>query len=911
VRRRPPVFRHLAALIRGAGAEFLRGDLTEEYQDRIARGEPRFRAEAAYLANVLASALRWWSPDAIRQRAKNERDGSYDPHRTWRGRGGGAMGDWAVELRQVLRGLTKRPGFTLLTVVTLALGIGATTTIVSVVDSVVFRPLPYEEAESLMSVGVTPPGQEWNPDIPGLQNLSAVSYPNYLEMRDRTGAFTRIAGMQRLNGLLPDEGLGPEIVAMGAVTDGFLEMVGARLELGRVFSPEEYQGSAAVVLLSHESWVTRYGSDPEVIGRKVAGYAARATTIIGVLAPDFTPPESLIGGGLAGTGIEFWQPLDLDHGRYRSRLQGHLNLIARLAPNATLQSARAELRQFGDEMAREFPDSGVFADGGNQGYGANTLLDQTVGASGRTLIIFLGAAGLLLAIAALNAANLLLVRGLDRSGEMSIRLALGAGRASLIRRVLAESLLISALGGVLGVVLAYGGVELFLKLSPDLPRLAEVGVDGRILVITAAVSIGAGLLTGLAPIAGLNRIDPAHGMRRDTLRTTPGGGRIRSALVTSQLALALVLAVGASLLLHSFVRLKTVDPGFRPEGLTAFTMPIKRPGGPDQVWQSWDELLAAVRATPGLTEVGATSNLPFESPGWAPTVLLPDDLAEDQRSGIAGYVISPNYLRTAGIDVIRGRPFEAIDGPDAQRVALVNQAFLRAYHPSGDPIGMEIRLPEEGDGASRRVIGVVDDVVQIRPEEGRRPAIYVPYTQAAASIVRIAVRSSTDTGTLFGQLREAGARFTTAIPILDMAPLPDRIRSMQTGPRFQTMLLTTFAVVALLLSAVGLYGSVAHSVGRRTKELGVRVALGAGPRAIYSLVLRNGMTTALAGLGMGLVGSFALSRLLDRYLFEVAPLDPLAFLLASSGLIVATLLAVLRPARRAARIDVVDCLRSE
>jgi putative ABC transport system permease protein len=911
VKSRLPFFRLLGGLIRGTGSEFLRGDLIEDYRARVACGQSRIGAEAAYLIDVLGSVARWWSPAATRQRRRNELDGSYDPQRTWRGRGGGHMGDWVTELRQGARGLVRRPGFTLLAVLTLALGIGATTTIISVVDSVVLRPLPYENPDELMSVGLTFPDREWNPDVGGLQNLEAVSYLNFLELKDRTRAFAQLGGMQRLTGLLPDAGLGPEIVGMGAVTEGFLEMVGAPLVLGRTFSPDEYDGSASVVLLSQQAWITRYGSDPNVIGLDIAQNSVVSNTVVGVLAKDFTPPEALMGGGLGGDGIEFWIPLNVDHGRYRARQQGHLNVIGRLAPGSTIESARAELQRFGSEIAREFPAASVLADGTHRGYGTNTLLAETVGTSGRALIMFLGAAALLLAIAALNAANLLLVRGLDRSSEMSIRLALGAGRGSLVRGVLTESLLISALGGVLGVALSYLGVELFLKLSPDLPRLAEVGVDGRILAITAAVSIGAGLLTGLAPIAGLGRIDPAHGMKEDAGRGTYTGGRLRSALVTFQLGLALVLAVGASLLLHSFVRLRTVDPGFEPEGLTAFTMPVKRPGGPDQVWQSWDELLAAVRQTPGLIDVGATSNLPFEASSWAPAVLLPDDPEEDQRTGISGYVISRNYLRTAGIDIVQGRPFESTDGPDGQRVALVNEAFLRAHFPVGDPIGMEIRLPEETEAGPRRVVGVVEDVVQVRPEDGWRPAIYVPYTQAQSSIVKVAVRSSTETETPFAQLREAGARFTTAIPILDMARLPSRIRAVRTGPRFQVALLTAFAAVALLLAAIGLYGSLAHSVGRRTRELGVRVALGAGPGTIYALVLRNGMAIAATGLGIGLVGSVALSRLIERYLFEVAPLDPTAFLVASVGLVVATLLAVLRPAHRAARVNVVDCLKAE
>ena len=909
MRRPRPLCGALALLIRGSGAEFLRGDLLEEYCERLARGDSRRGAELAYLMNVLASLFRWWTPGARRLRRKNERDGSYDPSRTLRGQQwGGGMRNGLTGLRQSLRGLARRPGFTTLTVVTLALGIGATTGIVSVVDSVLLRPLSYENADRIVSAGVTFPGREWVSGVPDLQHLASASYLNFRYVRQRARAFDGLGGLHQMSGLLSDEVDGPRIVSIGAVTEDFFSVLGARPELGRLFLPEEYVQSSSVLLLSYASWASEYGSDPNVLGKSLPEGSPAARTVVGILARDFMAPEALTGVVRGAGEIETWIPLEVDNSRYGSRGNRSLALVGRLANGVTIEAARNEARRLGDELAREFPEGSVYPDGTHFGYGVNSLHSDTVGAAAQPLIIFLGAVGVLLAIAMLNAANLLLVRGLDRSTELSVRRALGAGQSSLIRQILTESVILSTFGGALGVGLAHVGVWIFLRFGPAIPRMAEVGVDARILAITVALSVGAGIVTGLAPILGLGKQDLTGRLRDGSHRGAPAGARLRSTLVTAQLALALVLTVGASLLLHSFVRLRLVDPGFEPEGLTAFAMPVKRPG---PVWQTWDELITEVSVIPGIAAVGAASNLPFEDPNWAPWVRLAGDPPEQHRSGIAGYVITPGYLETAGIEIRRGRNFQRTDGPDTEQVMMVNEAFVRDHYPDGDPLGATMYLSPEGSWEPTRVVAVVADVIRTRTEDGFEPAVYVPHTQLDWPTPKVAVRSDTDPEVLTRQLRQAAARFSPVFPVRQMGPLSSRIRLVQTGPRFNAILLGSYAAVALLLSAVGLYGSLTHAVGRRTHELGIRMAIGADPGSIYTLVLRQGMAITIGGLLLGLAGSLALTRVLERYLYEVVPLDPTAFLVASISLGTAGLFAVLKPARRAARINVVDCLRAE
>lgn len=905
---RRPVWptRLLQRLIAGTGAEFLRGDLEEVWAAACRSTESSWTLQVRHLGNVLKSLVRWWSPRSIRQRGRDGRDANYDVHGTWRGEVAGGMGNVLNELKVTLRGLARRPGFTLVTVLTLALGIGATTTILSVVDAVVLRPLPYEDADQLVGVGVTFPGREWVEGVEGVQHLAGVSYPNFRYVQQRSRTLAALAGVQRRSSLLPDLGDGPELVGLMGVSEDFFEIMGARAEIGRLFTPDEYAsgGAESTIVLSYASWRDRFGSDPDVVGRPIPSPLEAAPVIIGVLNADFVPPESI-----PAEGSEFWQPLDTRRGRLDSPGDRSLTLIGRLAPGVDIEAARAEATQLAAEIVELQPEGSVYPDGTHFGYGVNNLHAQIVGSTSRTLLIFMGAAALLLAIAAMNAANLMLVRGVDRRGELGVRRALGAGRVALVRQLVLESLTLAALGGALGVLFAFAGVGAFLNLSPDLPRMDEVVVDGRILLMTAIISIGAGMLTGLAPAFGMGRRDLATGIRETAASGSAGLGAFRNAMVAGQLALALILGIGASVLMHSFIRVRSVDPGFNPQGVSTFTLTTKRPGGPVDSWGAWDQTLATTRSIAGLSGVAGVSNLPFEDPNWSPGFLFPGDAPEDVRTGIAGYLITPEYFSVMEQELLSGRAFDGSDGPEGESVAIINRALEDLYFRDQEALGSTILMGEEE--TPTRIVGVVETAIVRRAEEGVQPALYMPYTQASWPWVRVVVRSAREEVGLAAELRQAAAEISPVVPIQSAGPLHSRISAAETTPRFQALLIGTFALAALLLSAIGLYGSLAHAVGSRTREIGIRMAMGAEPEKVFRLILRQGFLVAGVGGGIGLLGAFWMTRMLERFLFDVPALDPIAFGAGSVGLGLAAALAVLRPALRAAGVDIVKSLKAD
>ncbi len=897
----PGLARILMRLLRGCDSDIVRGDLEELWRAGGARDRS---GRAAYVREVAGTVAAWWRPAAIGRRRRLA-----ETHpRLHRPREERRMGDVWRDVRFAFRGITRRPRAAVLVVAILGLGIGATTAVYSVVDGVMVRSLPYPDADRLVAAGVTFPDREWRDDVAGLQHLAGVSYLNFIEVRDRARSLDRLVGFQRLGGLLPDTGNGAELIDMMAVTEGFFETLSTTPLLGRTFLPDDYAGrSGPVVMLTYSTWRDRFGSDPAIVGAS-SSTLAQTHTIVGVLPPEFEPPEALIGDG-----VELWQPLDRAHPRYGDRGNRSLTLLGRLADRATLATARAELADLSDALAREFPDGNVYPDGRWFGWGVNPLHAETVGASGRTLLIFLGAAGLLLAIAVLNASNLLFVRGLDRAGEIGVRMALGASRRTVIRHLVVESLALSIISGAVGTAMAWAAVAAFRHAAPDLlPRLDHVVVDGRILLIALGLSALVGVVAGIAPALRAGSSSLAAGMRRSASRIAGPGRRWMDTLVSAQLAIALVLAVGATLLVRSFTELRSVDPGFDPQGLVTFSMGSKVSAERVPHWQIWDALLDEVRKVPGLVAVGASSNIPFESPNWAPWVRRPGAGSADAMTGNAGYIVTPGYLDAMGIPVVRGRGLTAADGPDDVPVMLVNEAFVRTHLGGVDPVGSTLVLGPPDDETRVVVVGVVGDVTQTRAEEGWRPAVYLPYRQSDDwPWSRIVVRSDRDIEALLPELRQAGSRFASFLPVQQLGTFTDRIRNARAEPRIHTLLLLGFAGVAGLLAAAGVYGTLAHSVGQRRREMGIRMAMGADPRQIFSIVLRRSLGVAWVGVGIGLLGAVASAGALDRFLFEVEPLDPSAFAAAAILLGSVTLLAGLVPARRATRVDPTVSLRAE
>jgi len=821
------------------------------------------------------------------------------------------MEGWVSDVRFALRGLRRRPGFALLVLLTLGLGIGSTTTIFSVVDTVVLRPLPYQAPGSLVAVGNTFPGREWSDQGQGLQHLAGVSWLNFVEVRERTRGLEAVAAGEWATALLPDQGRGPEVANLMRVTEGFFDLLGVAPILGRDFLPDEFGANPEpIVLLGYGAWVNRFGADPSIVGRSIPTFGS-TLTVVGVLPPDFRPPEALFP-----TNVDFWEPLDPEQPRYAERGRRSLSVVGRMAQGTSLEQLRSELEGVAAALAEAYPDGNVYPDESWFGWGANPLQAQTLGGTRQTLLVFLAASCLILLIAVLNAAHLFLVRGLDRVGEISLRRAIGADRWTVTRNLLTESVILALGGGVLGALVAVGGVNLFLRFVPSsMPRLGEVGVDFRILVVCALASLGVGVATGLVPALRYGRRDVAQALKQGGARSvSSSGGLARLILVASQLALALVLAVGGTLLFESFLRVRGVDPGFDPDDLLRFSMPLKTPdtAGEPRAWVAWENLLREMEAVPGV-RVALGSNLPFEDPNWAPAVLLPGEPLDTRRSGIAGYVVTPDYRDVLGIPLLEGRDLTRADGPEGQAVALANLAFVRDVLGGGRAVGREIlHRGDSGELRSTRIVGVVGDVVQTRAEDPKGPALYVPYTQVdwAYSVV-VAVRTARELEAVAPDLRDAAGRFFSAYPVRDLGTMRDRIGNTRTEPRFHALLLVSFALVAVLLAAVGFYGTLAHMVGRRTRELGIRMVLGADGGSILGLVLGQAALAVGIGLGAGLLGALALTRFLGRYLFQIGSLYPPAFLWASLILAGLAALATVGPVRRAMGVDLVESLRVE
>jgi predicted permease len=831
-----------------------------------------------------------------------------------------------AELITGARSLSRRPGLAVGTVLTIAVGIAATTAIYSVVDGVVLRPLPYDDPSTLVTIGAMAPGASADPET-GLQDLSWVSFPGLNALRARARSFETVAAMGSYTFQESDENGVQVFIPAATVTGEVFPMLGVAPALGRMFTPDELVYTsivpAPVVIISHGYWQRRYGGDPAVLGRTLEAVGTLdgvRPTIVGVLPEGFEAPESFFPSGQLP---EIYAPLALPwtaDPTAQPRTAVYLHGLGRLAPGVPIEGARAEAAGISRELATAAtarPLPGTTAD---RLMGVNGLHADTIGTAVRPLWAFLAAAGLLLLLTALNAATLLLARALDRQQELGVRVALGAGRGRVVRLLLGEAGLLAVAGGAIGVFLAYAGVGAFLRFAPPtLPRLSAVAVDVRVLVVALAATTATGVAAGLVPALGFLRRNAWEGLQASTRTVSDPASRVRTVLVGGQLALAMVLLCGAGLFFTSFMRIRSADPGFEPGGLIVMS---EGPSGIRRVdvrtvHRRWDPVLAAQAAVPGVLSVAGASNVPFQAPTWAPRIMLPGDEPEVVREGIAGYAITPGYLETMGIDLVTGRAFGAEDGRDAEKVVLVNEAFVRTQLDGVDALGMMITRDDEVLDVARepipmRIVGVVEDVVQTRAEDGPRPAVYLPYTQAPVYPLAQwwpVIRTNRAAEEVIPELRASltGTQFTPE----NLSTMADRAGVTQITPRFQSMLIGTFALVALLLAAAGLHGSLAHMVQRRQRELGVRMALGADRSSVLWMVMRQGMHLSAIGLALGLLGSLAMSRVLASLLFDTQPWDPPTLLGMAVFLLLVCAVACFAPARRATAVDPVKVLQAE
>jgi predicted permease len=812
-----------------------------------------------------------------------------------------------AEVRPTLRGLWRRRLQTGLVVLTLTAGIAATATMYTVAEGVLFSPLPYPHADRLVSIGMVSPNRVWRDDAPGLQSLQGVAVATLADWRERVPTLERIEAVELLSQLLPDRGAGPELVSSAAVTSGWLDVFDADVVMGRTFVPADFVfGAPRVMLLSHSSWVSRYGSDPDVIGRVETGL-----TIVGVLSAEFQPPAALVVRP-----VEFWLPLSPENPRYDNRGRRTASVVGVLRPGTDLPEVRAELAAAQVALAGMYPDAYMFPEGTHHSAGANDLHAETVGGAAAPVTVYFGAAVLLLLIAGVNSANLFLLRGLERESETMVRLALGADRRRVIGGVLLESVMLSTAGGVLGGLLAWVGVTVFLQLGiTSIPRLSAVTLSPWVLVVAMGVSLVTGLLAALVPAWRTVRRAGVVGMRTASATVTTGGTRLRSALVAVQLAIAVVLGVGATLLIASFLNFSRADLGFNPEGLTAVTVPLKMPGPQRPSGELWNLALEEAGRVAGVQVVAAASDAPFRNHSWAPWLSLPTDPADHRRTGIAAFVVTPTYFNAIGAALRAGRAFSPTDSSDSEPVAIVNEAFIAEHLADRGPLGARLVMRTENEGAingtmTMRIVGIAPNIVQGRVEEPIRPSVYLPHTQHARDFSLSLLIRSTREGEAFNrELRQAVARFNPVVPVTSLYPATRDVARTMAEPTFRAVLFGSFAGVALLLAVIGVFGALSHDIGRRTRELGLRMALGADRGTIVRLVLRQGGLITVTGLALGFVAAALAARALGAFLFGIEPLNVTAFGVAIGAVALVAACATWAPARQASRVDLVSSLR--
>lgn len=799
------------------------------------------------------------------------------------------------DLRFGLRMLLKSPGLTAVAILSLIIGIGATSAIFSVVNNVVLRPLPYRDSGRLVRL--------WhNKPAAGMTKMP-VSAGNVNIWRNQAQSFEDVAVFHATNAVITGDGE-PERISGASVSYNLLPMLGYQPVIGRGFQPEDnHPGGEDVVILSDKLWRLQFDGDPAVLGRSITFDHTRNVTVIGVMPPEADFPEE----------SQFWLPervLAADsHGMRR------LTVIARLTPGVTAQKAQDEISLINQQLKLQLPDD-------YQDWEAEVkpLRDSIVGDVSSTLLLLFGAVVFVLLIACANVSNLLLARATARQKEMAMRSALGASRWRLLRQMLTESILLALLGGAGGVLLAYCAVKGLIALNPpDVPRLSNVNVDFSVLLFTLFTTLVTGVLFGLAPSLHASKPDLNNALKEAA--ASGGGGRLwrrrfklRDVLVVSQTALAVVLLAGAGLLIKSFVRLQQVELGFKPTNVITITLspPFNRL---PKTYRKSDYYLRLTESLQTMTGVeaaavttsaptaGAFMNVPFLVAGRA----QPSNI-ETQRAFLT--VVSPDYFRVVGNPLKAGRLFSADDNESSPPVAIINETMARRYFAGEDPVGQRLAFKGEGD-RPLEIVGVVADLKQFGLDVENKPGFYQPYRQNEVMFMTLVARTTADPGLMIPALRSRILEADKFTAITRVRTLNQLISDSVAQPRFYTLLLTIFAGVALTLAALGIYGVVAYSVSQRTHEIGIRVALGAGASRILRLVVGRGLMLVLGGVGLGLAGAFALTRLMTGLLFEVNATDPAVFVVIALLPVAVALAASLIPARKAIRVDPMVALRYE
>ncbi len=800
------------------------------------------------------------------------------------------MSQLIQDLRHAARTLRKNPGFAAVAVLTLALGIGANTAIFSLVDGVLLDPLPYPEPDRIVMVFETRPEP-----TPG-----NFSYANFEDLRQRARSFQALAAWGAGSATLT--GAGEAARVDGArVTPAFFRVFGVEPALGRTILAEETEPAAEpVVVLSDGLWRDRFGGDPDVIGRTVT-LDARTHTVIGVMPPGYRAPYE----------ARLWRPFVASADPVRRRAFHNIRAVARLQAGVDATAAEAEVDGIMGALALAHPEA-------NAGAGARiqALRDVVVDDARPALLLLLGAVGFLLLIACANVANLLLARGTSRRQEMGVRVALGAGRGRLVRQLLAESVMLAVLAGAVGALLAVWGTQALVALGDDMiPRADGVGVDGRVLGFAAVLSLGTGVLFGLLPALRASRTSVMHVLRAGRRESGAAGSRrLRGMLVVGELALAVMLVCGAGLLLRSFAELRQVDPGFTAERMIGFelSLPESGYGEPERVVGFYTELIDRLEALPGLRSAATALTPPLAGGGWTTTMRIEGrPTTESELPSVAFNVVSPGYFATIGTSVLRGREFAPRDDADAPGVVLINRSAARRFWSGEDPIGRRINAGPSPDAPYATIVGVVEDVREGPLEREAGPTLYFPHWSEAFRSVAVVARTEVDPAAVLPRVREAVAALDPDVPVQGLATIQEHLSSVVAEPRFNAAMLASLALLALGLACVGVYAVMAYAVGRRTREIGVRIAVGADRGDVIRLVLGEGLRLTLIGLAIGLAGALAVTRLLSGLLYQVSTVDPLTFVAVAAVVTLTSLAATWLPARHATRVDPVVALRAE
>jgi predicted permease len=805
------------------------------------------------------------------------------------------------DLRYGARMLMKKPGFTLIAVITLALGIGANTTIFSFVNAVLLRPLPYRNADQLV-VPISFNAARGSDD-------SGITYADYLDWKNE-GIFSHVAALNLLSAAdLTGGDSEPERVRVAAVSEDYFAVMGTEALLGRTFSSDDYNppGPARGLIITYGLWQRRFGGDANIVGQKIY-LNGRPYPVVGVMPKDSLWPE----------GRDILAPLAVGPNPGPDLLRRDNMIfsgVARLRPDVPPAQANAALASIAARLEQEHPES-------RQGWSNRTvdLRDYVVGKQLRTsLLILLGVVGCVMLIACVNVANLLLVRAAGREREMSIRLALGAGRLRLIRQLLTESLLLTFIGGCFGLLLAVWGVALLKAVAPgDTPRLAGVQIDAGVLLFALSASLTTAVVCGLIPALQSSRADLQQALKESS-RTATGGTRsrlVRNVLVVSEVALSLVLLIGAGLMIRSFVRVQQIDPGLRVERLV--TMQINSPGlrYPDEarVISFYQRLIDSVRAAPGVESAAMSSALPLGGGGfYLGRVFLAEGQPEPPASTDSPAqwnVISPGYFTTAGMTLITGRDFDERDLADSNQVIIINRTMAELMFAGEDPLGKRIRSWRD-ENKLREIVGVVQDVRYFGRDDDLHGLVYVPHTQNAWRSMALTVRTHNDPASATSAIRSQIAAVDKELAVANLETMTTILNRSVAPRRASMLLLVAFGLIAALLAVIGIYGVLSYTVAQRAQEIGVRIALGAQSGDVLRLVLGHGLKLTLTGVGIGLVTAYALTRLMASLLYGVSATDAMTFVAVSAMLTGVALAACFVPARRATKVDPMVALRYE